>query len=367
MKLYDIDTPAMIIDYNIMMENIKAMQDKANKARVNLRPHTKTHRTPALAKLQLEAGARGITVAKLGEAEVMAHSCIDDIFIANNIVGEQKLERLKLLRRRALVSVAVDCNYHVDELEKTFHGENSPIDVLIELEVGENRAGVVGYEDLINLAKHIDRCLNVRLKGIFAHEGQTYNCLSVEQCIDESIKCQEYVIKGAEAIRRAGIDIDVVSIGATPSMLTSDILYGITEVRPGTYIFMDVCQGSVINDYSKCAASVLSTVTSKPTEERVIIDAGVKALTCYTNPEGICKAKGYGKVIGFEDRIIDNLYDEHGIINSKVATEKLQIGDKIRIIPNHICPTCNLYSNLYIVKEGEVIDNLPVLCQGKSK
>ena len=366
-KLQDLDTPALLIDLSRMKKNIRDMQAKANTAGVHLRPHTKTHRTPALAFRQLEAGAHGIAVAKIGEAEVMARSGIDDIFIASVTMGKQKIERLKKLAFQTKVMIGVDDEEQAMELSAVVTGERKPIDVLIEIETGEERTGLVPGERLGRLARFIKKTPGIILKGVFSHEGHTYGASTADECRVLFKKSQEDTLRAAELIRTEGISIDVISIGATPSLLLGDLLPGITEIRPGTYILMDAAQGHAIQDYSRCAATVLATVTSKPTSDRIVVDAGVKALTSSVRTKGICITPGYGRVEGFDDLRLAKLYDEHGIILDSAASKKLRLGDKIQIIPNHICPTCSLYDTMYILDGENVVDEYPILCRGKSQ
>ena len=362
-----IDTPAILIDRDIMMENLRFMQNKANQYNVNLRPHIKTHRMPALAKLQMQEGAYGITVAKVGEAEVMAEHGLYNIFIANEIVGFSKLERIRALNRKINIRIGVDSEYHIDQLEQVFHGEEKGIEVLIEFEVGENRSGVITDEQLIHLANYIKSKKNVHLKGVFSHEGHSYKAKNAEECIKVSLESQERTVRAGNLVKKMGIDIDTISIGATPSLMHGGIIAGVTEIRPGTYIFMDVGQGSAINDFSKCAATVLATVISKPTEERVVLDAGAKALTSQNRSEGICSTNGFGLIKNSDNIRLSGVFDEHGLIYDKEFRKHIEIGDKIEIIPNHICPTCNLYEKAYVVSAGQVLQELPILCRGKSQ
>ncbi len=366
-SIFNIDTPALIVDYDIMQRNIKKMQEKAREANVNLRPHTKTHRTPALALMQIEAGAKGITVAKIGEAEIMAENGLGDIFIANEIFGKQKIERLKKLAKRVKISVGVDNKQQVLALSEAFKNEMESIQVFIEVEVGEERSGIVPGKKLVQLARFIESTSNVRLKGIFSHEGHTYNASTRVECAEMFRQSQEDTLYAAKLIRDAGIEVEVISIGATPSILIGKILPGVTEIRPGTYILMDAAQGHAIQNYRYCAATILATVISKPTTERVVLDAGTKALTYFTRSHGICYTPGYGMVKNFTDLRINRLFDEHGLINDRKANKTLSLGDKVEIIPNHICPTCNLYDKMYIVRKGKVFLELPILCRGKSQ
>lgn len=366
-KYEQIDTPALLIDEDLMIENLRFMQKKANKFRVNLRPHIKTHRMPELAKLQLQGGAVGITVAKVGEAEIMAEHGINDIFIANEIVGISKLERIKALAEKITIRLGVDNQKQVDQLEQVFKTANMPIEVLIELEVGEDRSGVITDAQLIHLAKYIQKQEKVVLKGIFSHEGHTYKAKDKDECRRLAVESQQRTIRAANLIREEGIGVDIVSIGSTPSLMQAEIIAGITEIRPGTYIFMDAGQGNAMKDYSHCAATVLVTVISKPTEERVVFDAGAKTLTTQNRPGGICATEGQGLVKNSKNVRVAGLFDEHGLIYDKTFREYIEIGDKIEIIPNHICPTCNLYEKAYLVSKGQCIREIPILCRGKSQ
>lgn len=363
----EIDTPALLIDQEIMLENLRRMQKKADEYCVKLRPHTKTHRMPELARLQVREGACGITVAKVGEAEIMAENGLDNIFIANEIVGVSKLERVKVLNRKLKIRIGVDSEYQIDQLEAVFLAEERPIEVLMEIEVGENRSGIITDEQLRKLANYIKSKKKVVLKGVFSHEGHCYKAKDAEDCINRAIFSQTRTLRAADIIRDLGIEIDTISIGATPSLLHAGIIAGITEIRPGTYIFMDVGQGSAIQDFSRCAAVVLTTVISKPTAERVVLDAGAKCLTSQNRSEGICATQGYGLVKGCDNVRLSGVFDEHGLIYNKEFSNIVQIGDKIEVIPNHICPTCNLYEKAYLVSKGEMLKTIPVLCRGKSQ
>jgi D-serine deaminase-like pyridoxal phosphate-dependent protein len=362
-----IDTPALLIDNDIMKSNIRFMQEKANQYSVNLRPHIKTHRMPELARMQMDEGAYGITVAKVGEAEVMAENGLVNIFVANEIVGLSKLERVKTLHRNISIRIGVDNHYQIDQLEEVFKNEEMGIEVLIEVEVGENRSGVITDEQLINLAKYIKTKEKVILKGVFSHEGHSYKAKNIEACIEACIESQKRTVRAGTMIKELGISIDTISIGATPSMMHAGIIEGVTEIRPGTYIFMDVGQGSAIHDFNKCAATVLTTIISKPTDERVVLDAGAKSLTSQNRSEGICSTHGYGLVKNSNNIRLSGVFDEHGLIYNKEFRDSIEIGDKLEIIPNHVCPTCNLYEKAYLVSQGTILKEISILCRGKSQ
>ena len=361
-----LDTPALIIDRDILLDNLSAMQAKADKFGVKLRPHTKTHKMPEIAKLQIEYGATGITVAKVGEAEVMAAHGINNIFIANEIVGVSKIERIRALARNISIRLGVDNTYQLDELDQVFAGEARPIEVIVEVEAGEVRSGVIDEQQLITLAKHSLTKKHVVIKGVFSHDGQSYRAESAQHAVEICQQAQERTLYMADLLLQAGCEIDTVSIGSTPSLMQDvQILPGITEIRPGTYPFMDVGQGSAIHDYSKCAATILATIISKPTAERVVIDVGAKGLTAQSRIGGICATHGMGLIKNSDNTRLSGVFDEHGVINDYTFSSQVQIGQKVEVIPNHICPAVNLYDIAYLVSNGQILKELPVLCRGK--
>ncbi|RHW39342.1 D-TA family PLP-dependent enzyme [Lysinibacillus yapensis] len=366
MKIKDLATPSLLFDKEIMLDNIHHMQAYANKYNVALRPHTKTHKSPKLAKLQEQAGAKGIAVAKVGEAEVMAENGLTDIFIANEIVGEDKLNRIKKLAETIDISFGVDSVEQCRMIEKVFSNSQKPAQVLIEIEVGENRSGVIEENDYIELVKYIMECTNVNLKGIFSHDGHTYKAKDIEECRALYNAAQIRTLHFSKIATDLGCQLETISIGSTPPMMHDfGVMEGITELRVGTYILMDVSQGNAIESYDRCAATVLTTVISKPTHERVITDVGAKGLTMQSRSQGICATTGLGYIKNSDDVYIDQVYDEHAIIYNEKFRNEVSIGDKVEIIPNHICPVCNLYDIAYLISGDEVIEEIPILCRGK--
>lgn len=368
MNYKELDTPALIIDKKIMMENIRNMQDYANRNNVNLRPHTKTHKMPHVALIQEQCGAKGITVAKVGEAEVMAANGLSDIFIANEIVGNEKFKRIAALSEIVNISFGIDSIPQTEMIEMAFEGAFKKAIVLIEIEVGENRSGIIEDKDFIELIRFFKSCKNIEFKGIFSHEGHSYSSVSEEECYEMFMASQKRTLSFAKIAENEGLKCQTVSIGATPSLMHDfPILPGITEIRPGTYILMDAAQGNHIGTYSRCAATILTTVISKPTSVRVITDVGAKGITTQTRNKGMCATKGMGVVKGFDNVNIDAVYDEHAIIYNKDFHDAVNVGDKVEIIPNHICPVVNLHEEAYFIEMGEVVETVPVLCRGKLK
>lgn len=361
-----LDTPSLIIDRDAALRNIAAMQKKADELKVNLRPHIKTHRMAYFAMEQMAAGACGIAAAKLAEAEVMADAGIPDIFIANEIVGIGKYERLRALHRRVKIRTGVDCREQIDQIERVFEGEK-PLEVLMEYEVGENRSGVITDEQLTDLVSYTLTKKNVRLRGIFSHEGQSYSAATPEECRRSSEESYLRTLAAADKMRALGVDVDTVSVGATPSVMSGAFMKGVTELRLGTYIFMDLGQAHAIGDFSRCAATVLATVISRPTAERVVLDTGAKALVSQNRTGGICASDGFGCVKGRESVKVEKLFDEHGLIYDRAFRDEVRVGDKVEIIPSHICPTVNLYDEAQLVSQGRLLEVIPVSCRGCSQ
>jgi D-serine deaminase-like pyridoxal phosphate-dependent protein len=366
MEYHELDTPALLIDREILMDNLRYMQDYADKNGVSLRPHTKTHKMPAIAHLQIQEGARGIAVAKVGEAEVMAEEGLSDILIANEIVGQRKLERIRELSKRAKVAFGVDTPSQVQEAQRVFAGNDVPAEVLIEIEVGENRSGIIEERDFITLLNEIRTCENVRFKGIFSHDGNSYGAKDLDECRHIAREAQKRTLRFAELAAEQDMPCEMVSYGATPTLMNDvEILEGITEIRPGTYALMDASQANAIGTFRRCAATVLATVMSRPTDERVILDVGAKGLTMQERTEGICATPGLGTILEYPDTHIDQMFDEHAIIYDSAFHDAVAIGEKVRVIPVHICPVCNLYDSAWLISGTEVIEEIPVLCRGK--
>jgi len=365
-KIEDLDTPALLVDVNVMEKNLLWGQEKANSAGVKLRPHVKTHRTPALAKKQIKLGAKGITVAKLGEAEVMAKENIDDIFIANEIVGKIKIERLCKLNRQIRLATGIDSPIQAKALSEKFAREDKPIEILIDVDTGDARTGIQPGQSALELANLIIQLPGLKLRGIFTHDGHSYRAKDIFEVKQVFKKSQEEMLQTANTLRLAGIQLEEISVGSTPSFLVADILSGITEIRPGTYIFLDAAQGNLLRSYERCALTVLTTITNRPTPQRVVVDAGTKALSAFVRGIGVCQTQGFGLLKEKPTIYLENLSDEHGIF-STALTNEYPIGDKLQIIPNHACPTCNLYDYLYGVRDCMVVNKWPITARGRSQ
>ncbi len=366
MKYKELSTPSLLVDRDIVLKNLEHMRDYITAQNVKLRPHTKTHKSPKIAKLQMEYGAYAVTVAKTSEAKVMIENGIPDVFIANEVVGDDKLQMISDLSKKATISFGADSIEHIKAAQQVFSAAGTVANIVIEIEVGDGRSGVVEESYFAELLSEIKASPNVYFKGIFSHDGHSYRAESVEHCLQISKDAQERTLHFAELAKAAGLPCDVVSYGSTPPILCgTTILDGITEIRPGTYVYNDVAQCGIIGTLDRAAVSVLTTVISRPTAERVITDVGAKGLTMQERADGICKTGGKGTVLEYPSIKVKAVYDEHAVIYDAKFRESVSIGEKLRIIPAHVCPVCNLYEVAYLISGDEVLEEISIAARGK--
>jgi len=361
-----LDTPALVLDLDKMEANIKEMAGIAREAGVKLRPHIKTHKSPYLARLQLEAGASGITAAKLGEAEVMAGAGITDIRIAYPICGEIKLARLRRLTENATVSCSLDSMEVARGISSVGQEMNRHFPVLLEINTGMDRCGALPGEEALVLSRKIAALPGLDLVGILTHEG---HLLSTERSLaslrQRAIEVAEKMVMTADLLRSNGIDIREISIGSTPAVRYNAGVPGITEIRPGTYIFNDLNEMmSGVATEDTCAVTVLVTVVSIPGDDRAIIDGGSKTFSSDTLAQH--EKAGFGHIKGHPDIVLDHMNEEHGYLKLSDARRKLEIGQRLEIIPNHICPIPNLADKFYGVRRGVLAKEIPILARGKN-
>ncbi|MCC6792440.1 MAG: alanine racemase [Thermomicrobiales bacterium] len=356
-----LDTPVMVVDETIMQTNIDEMQALANSLGVNLRPHIKTHKTPQIALRQIAAGAVGITCAKLGEAEVMVDGGVRDVLIAYPTIGELKIKRLLALQERARVIVGVDSHEAADQLSSAMSQAERVLDVYIEVDTGQHRSGVAAGEAAVNLGLEIARHPGLRLVGLFSHEGHA-NTQPPESIGDVAVAAGQALVATAEELRRQGVPISEVSVGSTPAAPYTATVPGITEMRPGTYVFRDTSGFRYgVHGPARCAARVVATVVSHAAPDRCIIDAGAKTLALDKGPGH----PGHGYIVGHPGAIIHALSEEHGWVQIPEDDPGFTIGQRVEVIANHICPAVNLHDNLVIVRDGVVVDTWKVAARGK--
>lgn len=336
-----LDTPVLLIDMDIMESNINKMASYFRSVKAELRPHAKTHKTPIIAQKQIEAGAIGITCAKLGEAEVMVAGGIKDILIANEIVPTQKIQRLMGLAKHANMMVAVDDPTNVENLSQAAQAKGVNLRVLVEVDIGMKRCGVIQGKPALDLAQKILKSKNLIFAGIMGYEGHTVTINDFEERKQKTEESLTLLIETKELLEKNGIDVTIVSGGGTGTYNITGSFPGITEVQAGSYVVMDSFYRNVLKDFD-CALTVLTTVISRPTEDRIITDAGIKTLT----KEGIPEIKG---ISGLE---VTGLSEEHGKLKITDPSISLKPGDKIELIPNHCCTTINLHDHFYGIRNG---------------
>jgi D-serine deaminase-like pyridoxal phosphate-dependent protein len=355
-----VDTPALVVDYDLLMANIQRLQTACDAAGLQLRPHIKAHKTPEVAHLQLQAGAVGVTAAKLGEAEVMATAGVPDIFIANQIVGETKLRRLVALARRVpKLSVAVDSLEVAAPMSEALTAAGQTLDILIEVDHGAARCGVPP-EETVAFAQALAPLQGLRLVGLMAYAARSY----VGDWEQRRAFCRQ---EGAELaalageLRAAGFPITRLSGGSTPAGPCYEPNCGLTEIRSGTYCLNDHNQVDLGTcTRAEVAATVLATVISRPAPDRAILDAGTKALDQQVGK----LTAGYGWLLDPPDANVVKINDEHGYLDERGAS--LRVGDKVRIIPPRICTCLNLYDWMVVVQEGRVRDIWRIAARGRN-
>ena len=357
-----IDTPVMAVDLDIMQRNIDEMTALAASYGVALRPHAKTHKSPHVARLQIAAGAVGLTCAKLGEAEVFVDRAgVDDVLIAYPIVGAAKIRRLLALMERARITVAVDTHEAASALAAAMREQGKTLPISVEVNTGQDRAGARAGAEAAALALAIARMPGLQVTGVMTHEGHA-GFSAPDEIADVARSAGRALVETAERIRAAGVPLDHVSVGSTPSVWFTPKVAGITEMRPGTYVFNDnnaFRHGRI--GPGRCAARVVATVVSRPAADRAILDAGSKALALDPSPSH----PGFGYLVGHPEATLARLSEEHGVVLLPPDEPGFAVGDRVEIIPNHVCPAVNLTDELVMVRDGRVADWWPVAARGK--
>jgi D-serine deaminase-like pyridoxal phosphate-dependent protein len=359
-----LDTPSVVVDEEIMNRNIAEMAAFAASVGVRVRPHIKTHKTPQVARLQLAAGAVGITCAKIGEAEVMVDQAgVEDVLLAYPTVGPEKIRRLLALTQRARVVVALDSHEAADALSRAFSAAERVLDVYVEVNTGQDRAGARHGEEATALALALARLPGLRLVGVMTHEGQA-NSSDPDKIEAVALAAGRALVETADQIRAHGIEVEAVSVGSTPASRMTPTVPGITEMRPGTYVFND----NAAFRYGRlspndCALRILATVVSRPAPDRAVIDAGSKTLAM----DKSLAHPGHGYVVGHPEAEIARLSEEHGVILLPEGEDRdaFRVGDRVEIIPNHVCPTVNLQDQLFLLRDGRLVDVWDIAARGK--
>lgn len=341
-----LDTPVVVIDLDKMETNINRLQHYLDEHGIANRPHIKTHKIPDIAKMQLRAGAVGITCQKLGEAEIMADSGIPDILITYNIMGEAKLRRLTQLARRIKLSVTADSEFTVQGLSQACADAGVQVGVLIEFESGKQRCGVQTPEAAAALARLIDSLPGLNFEGIM-----TYPTTELTGPFAEATRT---------LLAPHGITVPRVSGGGTPHMWEAHRWKGVTEHRAGTYVYGDrktVSTGAM--SFDDVAMRVITTVVSRPTADRGILDGGSKTFS-----SDVLDLDGYGHIVEYPEARIYDLSEEHGHTDFSKCKSRPQIGERVTVIPNHTCVVSNLFNQVVGVRNDKVQLIWPVAARG---
>jgi D-serine deaminase-like pyridoxal phosphate-dependent protein len=355
-----IATPAVIVDEAIALRNIKKLADYAAAHNLKLRPHTKTHKSIRMAKAQLAAGATGLTVAKVGEAEVMVNAG-DDILIAYPALDAARTSRIAQLAKGRTIRLAVDSALAAEALGAASRAGDATLGMLVDVDTGFHRTGVQSPEAALALAQLIDRTDGLRLDGLFTFPGH----LRVSN--DEKTESLNFVNQRlGECItlfKKNGLSTGIVSGGSTPSAYQSHHVAAYTEIRPGTYIYNDmnsVYAGACTLE--EVAAKVLCTVISDAVPDKVVLDGGSKTFTMDRN--GPRPDSGFGYLPKYPGAKIGRFSEEHGEVDVSHCEVRPKLGERVEVIPNHICPCINLH-DAYWLREGNELHRLPVDARGK--
>lgn len=362
MRLAEIETPALLVDLDKMEQNLRRVAAYARQHGLRLRPHTKTHKSPRIARRQLELGAAGLTVAKVGEAEVMLDAAPGDLLVAYPVIGRSKLERLMAVARRVRVTVSLDSLFAARQLSEAAQAAGVDVGVLAEADVGLGRVGVTPGPDLLDLARSIEGLPRLSFEGIAFYPGHIKdNGAGGMEALAALARLLQSVLAD---FRREGIQVRILSGGSTPSLYHSHELAGLNEIRPGTYVYNDwntVASGA--STESECAATLLVTVVSVARPGQIIVDGGSKTFSSdrLTGSAG----PSFGHVVEAPEAVFHKMNEEHGYICVTECRRKFELGEQLRIIPNHICVAVNLHERVYGIRNGEVEEIWEVAARGK--
>ena len=340
------------------------MQDAARARGIRLRPHAKTHKSPLIALWQIDRGAVGICCAKLGEAEVFADAGVKDIRLPYPL-NPANADRLIALAARTHVSFIVDHAGVAGGWSQALAAAGVTIDVLVKVDVGFHRCGIdPDPATAVPFIRHVASLGGLRLRGLLSHAGQAYHAAS-EAHLQEMASAEAGALTTlAAAARAAGITIDELSAGATPTARFSLQQEGLTEYRPGNFVYFDRTQvGLGAATFDDCALTVLTRVVSKPARDRVILDAGSKTLSS-DGARGFQPLAGYGIVLDHDGLVIERLSEEHATVRATDGETALEPGQLVRVLPNHACVVSNLVDQAWLV-EGNGISALPIAARGR--
>jgi D-serine deaminase-like pyridoxal phosphate-dependent protein len=358
----DLDTPCLLVDLPRMDANIHNWQAAISASGAKLRPHVKTHKVPEIALRQQRAGAAGITVAKVSEAEVFAAGGCDDIFIAYPIIGAEKWRRAAELARTCTLAVGVDSEVGARGLSSAAAAAGTTIRVRVEIDLGMNRSGVLPAQAEA-LCRLVMALPGLELDGLFTFRSVFFAGAEGRTAADLGQEEGELMVSLADRLRVSGLPIREVSLGSTPTARYAAQVPGVTELRPGTYIFGDYMMAEYgVISYEDVALSILCTVVSRPASDKATVDGGSKTFCGDIIPARL-NLKGYARAVEM-DAYVESMSEEHGVVRLGPGVDP-QVGDKLAFYPVHVCTAVNLSDELIGVCDGKVEQVFPILARGK--
>lgn len=359
----DLETPALLVDLDIMERNLTRAAEYAAAHGLALRPHVKTHKSPRVAARQLELGAVGLTCATPFEAGVMS-TVASDILVAYPPVGAARAARLAALPSHVNLLVALDSTAAIEAMSRAAAAEQRTVGVYVELDVGMHRVGVAGVEDAISLARAVRAAPSLDFAGIAFYPGHIR-----ETGDDQDAKLAALGDTLTAALRqfeREGLSPRAVSGGSTPTLWRTHEIRGVTEMRPGTYVYNDRTTAAMgACAWDDCALSVLATVISTAVPGQAVIDAGTKALG--REPVRGVEGEGFGQLLEHPDVIVERMSEEHGMLDISRSDWRPRVGETIRVIPNHVCIVVHLNDIVYGVRGGVLVTSWPVSARGRGQ
>ena len=362
-KLDDLPTPAPIVDLGVMEANIARVAEYCRTQSLALRPHIKTHKSIGIARRQLASGSAGLTCATLHEAEVMSAVC-GDILLAYPPVGPDRAKRVAALAERVRMTVALDSKAAAELMAAAASEHGVEVGILVEMDVGMHRTGVSGVDALVELCAAVSAIATLRFEGIAVYPGHVREHVKLQ---DQKIAVLQRTLDGAlDALQRRGLETRVVSGGSTPMLFRSHEIKSLTEIRPGTYVFNDRTTALVGGcTMEQCALTVLATVVSTSVAGQAVIDAGTKALGREPLPGG--DGEGYGSVVDHPEATVTRMSEEHGMLDLTRSNWRPRVGERVRIVPNHVCIVVHLNDVVFGVRGDQVVTSWGVDARGRGE
>lgn len=361
MHIEDLETPTVVVDLDVMERNLRRMSDYARAHHLHLRPHTKTHKTPEIARLQVQLGSSGVTVAKTGEAEVLADAGLQDILVHYPVYGQSKFNRLAALAHRCRITVALDALETAEALSHAAMHAGSTIYILAEIDSGMRRCGTASPADAARLAQGVDGLPGLRLAGLTTYPGHIWDRPQAQApaLAAVSLLLEETV----DLFRKHGLPCHTVSAGSTPAATNSHLIKPLTEMRPGTYVYNDRnTMGVEACSLEDCALRVLVTIVSTAVPGRAIFDGGSKT---FSSDRWISGPSGHGLIVEHPDAEFGAMSEEHGHVDLARTSWRPRIGDRVSVVPNHVCACVNLHDRLYFHRSGIVEESWRVAGRGQ--